>query len=194
MKRSGYWIGLLLITIGIAGMGLARLRTGHPASRVYGIVPEFSLLESSGRTVTLHDLEGKVWVADFVFTNCAGTCPMMTGKMRKLQDVLPQEIRMVSFSVDPTRDTPQALSAYAKSFGADNQRWWFLTGDQPTLYKLSTEGFKLALDNTRGTDAEPITHSTRFVLVDAHGAIRGYYGGTDDADLTRLTNDAKKLL
>jgi len=160
----------------------------------YFAVPDFSLTERSGKTITLRDLAGKVWVADFIFTNCGGTCPVMTEKMRTLQDVLPSGITLVSFTVDPSRDTVEILSGYARKYGADENRWLFLTGNKQALYDLSVKGFKLALDDTSGTVAEPITHSTRFVLVDQKGMIRGYYSGTEDEDLKRLSSEAKKLL
>src|SRR5260370_866763 len=85
----------------------------------YYRLPDFSLTDQSGKPVTLHDLSGKVWVADFIFTNCGGTCPVMTGKMRKLQEALPPEIHLVSFSVDPERDTQKILAAYAEEYGAN---------------------------------------------------------------------------
>src|SRR6266403_2078304 len=157
-------------------------------------LPDFSLTDQTDKTVTLNDLKGRVWVADFIFTNCGGTCPMMTEEMRKLQDVLPPEIRMVSFTVDPSRDTAEVLAKYAQKFGADENRWWFLTGERQALYDLSIKGFKLALEDTGGTRTEPITHSTRFALVDRQGMIRGYYGGTEDEELKRLSADARKLL
>jgi protein SCO1/2 len=160
----------------------------------YGPAPDFSLTESSGRTLTRSDLADKVWIADFVFTSCAGSCPAMTGMMRKLQDTLSPEIVLVSFSVDPERDTPQVLSEYAERFGADRKRWFFLTGDKDALHKISMEGFKLALDDTTGTVEEPITHSSRFVLVDKAGQIRGYYSGTEEEDLKRLIDEARELL
>ena len=165
-----------------------------PASIVYGAAPDFSLLDISGKPFTRSNLAGKVWVADFIFTHCAGSCPAMTGMMRKLQDQLPREINLVSFSVDPERDTPQVLTDYAKQFGADKERWMFLTGDKEQLHKISIEGFKLALDESAGTEVEPITHSSRFVLVDKDGQIRGYYSGMDEDDLKRLVEDAGKLL
>ena len=157
-------------------------------------LPEFSLTDQADKTVTLADLKGKVWVADFIFTNCGGTCPMMTDKMRKLQERLPAEIRMVSITVDPDRDTPKALAAYAAEHGATRERWLFLTGDKQSLYDLCVKGFKLPLDESGGTAAEPIAHSTRFVLVDKQGEIRGYYSGTEEQDLMRLAADAKRLL
>ncbi len=194
MNRTVYRTGLALITLGLAGLGIARMRPGNPAAITdYGQVPEFTLTESGGGNVTLQDLRGKVWIADFIFTSCAGTCPAMSSQMRTLQDELPEDIRMISFSVDPDRDTPAVLAKYAKRYGADGRRWMFLTGDRESLYTLSIKGFKLALE-ARGSDLEPITHSTRFVLIDRTGRIRGYYSGTEEEDLKRLSGDAKKLL
>jgi len=160
----------------------------------YGAAPAFSLQERSARTIGSEQLKGRVWIADFIFTHCGGTCPVMTAQMRKLQDQLPAKIQLVSFSVDPTNDTPAVLSDYANRNGADPERWWFLTGERDAMYKVSKEGFKLAVDDTQGTESEPITHSTRFVLVDGAGRIRGYYGIEDAGAMTRLVDDAKKLL
>jgi protein SCO1 len=159
----------------------------------YYPLPDFSLTDQTGKAVTLRDLSGKVWVADFIFTNCGGTCPLMTGQMRKLQEALPPEIHLVSFTVDPERDTPKVLAAYAREFGANRDRWLFLTGDKQALYDVCVKGFKLPLDAEGGTPAEPIAHSTRFVLVDKKGKIRGYYSGTEEDELKRLASDAKKL-
>jgi len=117
----------------------------------------------------------------------------MTDEMRKLADALPMEIRLVSFTVDPTRDTPRVLAAYAAEHGATSDRWLFLTGDRQALYDLCIKGFKLPLDTEGGTPAEPIAHSTRFVLVDKQGAIRGYYSGIERDELKRLATDAKRL-
>jgi len=161
---------------------------------MYGTAPAFSFTERSGREVQSSELAGKVWVADFIFTSCAGACPVMTEKMRALQEKLPPEIRLVSFTVDPERDTPETLRSYAERAGADRERWLFLTGNKEALYKLSIEGFKLGVDDAAGTPAEPITHSTRFVLVDREGRIRGYYGMEDETALERLEEDATGLL
>jgi len=161
---------------------------------VMNTVPDFTFIERSSREVKSQELAGKVWVADFVFTNCGGFCPLMTEKMRKVQDLLPAQVQLVSFSVDPDRDTPEVLAAYAKKYGADPNRWLFLTGNKDALYKLSKDGFKLAIDDTAGTEAEPITHSVRFALVDQQGRIRGYYSMDEEAELSRLVREAKSLL
>jgi protein SCO1/2 len=161
---------------------------------VLGAVPDFSLNNQESRSITRAELTGKVWIADFIFTNCSGICPVMTGQMRRLQEKLPDEIHFVSFSVDPAHDTPEVLAAYAARGGADSKRWWFLTGDKEALYRVSIQGFKLAVDDTTGTPVEPVTHSSRFVLVDRNGQIRGYYGIEDADAMTRLTADASRLL
>jgi cytochrome oxidase Cu insertion factor (SCO1/SenC/PrrC family) len=174
----------------VVALGCSR----EPELPSYYPLPDFSLTDQSEKTVTLADLKGQVWIADFIFTNCAGTCPIMTGKMRQLQEKLPSEIRLVSITVDPDRDTPKALAAYAAEHGATRDRWLFLTGDKQALYDLCVKGFKLPLDATGGTEIEPIAHSMRFVLVDQQGAVRGYYTATEDEALERLVGDAKKLL
>jgi len=160
----------------------------------YSAVPDFSMTERSNRQITRKDLDGKVWVADFIFTHCGGTCPAMSSNMEKLQKRLPKEVVLVSFSVDPTNDTPEVLTEYAKRYNADPERWLFLTGDPAGLQKLSIDGFKLALDTSSGTQAEPITHSSRFALVDRQGNIRGYYGMEDADTLDRIVTDVKTLL
>jgi protein SCO1/2 len=171
---------------------LVGIKTEPPAK--YSMVPDFDLVERSNRKVTRQELTGKVWVADFIFTTCGGICPVMTSNMRKLQDKLFADIRLVSFTVDPTHDTPEVLTEYANRYGADKDRWLFLTGDPEAIQKLSIGGFKLALDPTAGTEIEPITHSSRFVLVDREGFIRGYYGTQELADLDKLIEDANNLL
>jgi cytochrome oxidase Cu insertion factor (SCO1/SenC/PrrC family) len=195
MNKIGIRIGLFLLVTGIVVMGIAQIRSrsGAAENQVYDPVPEFTLTESGGRTVGLQDLAGKVWIADFIFTSCAGTCPLMTAQMRKLQDALPREIGLVSFSVDPKRDTPEVLARYAKQYHADPTRWMFLTGDRGTLFNLSINGFKLGVDDLQGSDQEPITHSSRLVLIDKQSRIRAYYSGTEDADLKKLIEDAKRL-
>lgn len=160
---------------------------------VFYTLPEFSLIDQNGNRVTLHDLAGKVWVADFIFTNCGGTCPLMTEKMRKLQDALPPAVHFVSFTVDPARDTSKVLAAYAAEHDANHERWSFLTGDKQDLFDICIKGFKLPLDIEGGTPSEPIAHSTRFVLVDKKGDIRGYYSGPEEDELKRLAVDARNV-
>ena len=159
---------------------------------VYGQVPSFTLTDEKGRPFGNGQLEGKVWIADFIFTSCAGTCPAMTEKMRALQGELPSSVEFVSISVDPARDTPARLARYAATSGAQEGRWHFLTADASLTERLVKEGFRLSF--AEGTDPqEPIAHSVRFVLLDKGGKIRGYYDATDPKAFGRLLRDARSL-
>ena len=156
-----------------------------------GRVPPFALVNRDRRTVRREDLAGAPWIADFVFTRCVSSCPLLTARLARFDRALPAGlgIRLVSFSVDPDHDTPAVLESYARTFGA-SRRWLFLTGDAAQIRNLSRRGFKLALE-PGGNEA--ILHSTRFVLVDGEGAIRGTYPALDPAALRRLTGDARAL-
>lgn len=164
----------------------------------FGPVPEFSLAERNGKTITLANLRGQVWIADFIYTSCTDTCPLQTAAMAKLQEQWSQQpdFKLVSFSVDPQRDTPQALARYAQRFKADVDRWLFLTGDKEQISRLVQEGFHLsatpALKSAGGEDV--ILHSPRFVLIDRGAQIRAYYDSRDADALRRLNKDLMSLL
>ena len=160
----------------------------------YGTVPPFQLVNQNGQPFGSSQLAGKIWIADFVYTSCPGPCPIISSRMSELQKPLERtDVHLVSFSVDPERDTPDVLRGYAEKLQADPKRWDFLTGSKSTVYKLSHEGFKLAVSD--GSDAEGIpVHSTRMVLVDRHGEIRGYYDATEADAVTKLLADASHLL
>lgn len=166
----------------------------------YGALPAFGLVSQTGDSVHLADLRGTVWVADFIFTNCASTCPMMSAQLSRLQKALAGETRarLVSFSVDPARDTPERLAEYAKGYGATPDRWLFLTGDKPQIRSLSVDGFHLSVGDATPADlaagAEPVMHSTRLALVDGEGHVRGYYDGTVDASVNELGDAVRRLL
>lgn len=120
-------------------------RPSQSALPPIGAVPEFSLLERSGQPVTKTDLLGKVWVVDFIFTNCVEACPLLSSRMSELQTAFASEadFRLVSITLDPERDTPETLTAYAAHLNADAQRWLFLTGDKDRIYRLARKGFYL---------------------------------------------------
>lgn len=168
------------------------------APPVLGEVPEFTLLDQRGRQVSRDDLAGRPWVADFVFTRCALSCPLMTSRMLLLGERMqPGAARRVSVSVDPDHDRPAVLAAYAESYGIGDPGWLFLTGERDAIHALVVGGFRLAVDDEPppGTvpAGEPILHSTRFVLVDAGGRIRGYYDAVSDEGLDRLLRDLGSL-
>ena len=174
-----------------------RSDSSHDAKQ-YGSVPEFTLTERDGSVVGLPQLRGKIWVADFIYTTCTDTCPLQSAMMAKLQHqyATKPDFQLVSFTVDPERDTPQALTRYATKFQADGKRWYFLTGPKERIVRLVQEEFHLAVA-TFASDAQPacvIGHSPRFVLVDKEARIRGYYDSRESEALVRLKNDIDSLV
>lgn len=196
LLRLLLWAVLVLALVAVAGAAAwSRWGARREPPPVLGEVPPFSLVNRDGRTVTRNDLAGAPWIADFVFTRCMSSCPLLSARLARLDRELPPgaAIRLVSFTVDPTYDTPAVLERYAGSFAA-SRRWLFLTGDEWQLRNLSWQGFKLALEPGQGKGGvEAILHSTRFALVDADGIIRGSYPALDPDALQRLTADARAL-
>ncbi|HSF43889.1 MAG TPA: SCO family protein [Thermoanaerobaculia bacterium] len=200
LRRGLLWGLLVAALLAVTAAALVqRLRRPEPPP-VLSQVPDFRLTNRDGRPVRLADLSGAPWVADFIFTRCPASCPMMTARMARFGRDLPKDlpVRLVSFSVDPEHDTPEVLERYAKSFSAPD-RWLFLTGTREQIRSLSIEGFKLGLEMDPPpappgiTAPEPILHSTRFVLVDGEGRIRGYYEAFDEEAMKRLETDLRAL-
>ncbi|HXV18982.1 MAG TPA: SCO family protein [Candidatus Omnitrophota bacterium] len=163
-------------------MVIARTLTQSPQLADYGAVASFSMIERSGRAMTLEELKGSPWVASFMFTQCAGQCPTMNFKIMGLQGKLPGDTKIISFSVDPENDTPAVLSRYAKQFNPDPERWFFLTGEKPEIDSL------LKSFHVNSSD-DPMLHSLRLVLIDGEGRIRGYYNTGEDEALGKLLSD-----
>jgi protein SCO1 len=182
----------LLLLLWLRHIEVAALRQRAVSS--YGTVPAFELLNQNGQPFGSAQLAGKIWIADFIYTTCPGPCPMISSRMSELQKPLEKsDVHLVSFSVDPEKDTPQVLRGYAEKLQADPARWDFLTGPKSAIYKLSHDGFKLALSDGGDERGIPV-HSTRMVLVDRHGQIRGYYDATEPDAVTKLLADTNHLL
>jgi len=168
------WCVLGVVFVGVVGFGvwsLVREERIKPSSSgafpahlpVYGSIPNFALIDQSGHPVRRGDLEGKVWIANFIFTNCPDECPLMTVEMAQMQSELAHmaDFRLVSISVDPDRDTPAVLSEYAERFNADPGRWLFLTGDKRAIYRLAAEGFRLGIvDPAEPSHSSPVKGSS----------------------------------
>ena len=173
-------------------------RAGSDGVKQYGAVPDFKLTERSGKDVAMGDLRGKIWIADFIYTTCTDTCPLQTAAMAQLQKEFAAQsaVQFVSVSVDPERDTPQVLSAYADKHEANRQRWYFLTGQRDQVIKLIRDGFHLSVAALPDSAEQSgmIPHSPRFVLIDRQSHIRGYYDSRELAGLARLKNDIETLL
>jgi cytochrome oxidase Cu insertion factor (SCO1/SenC/PrrC family) len=182
----------LLVLLWLRSVEVNALR--QRAVSTYGTVPPFQLTNQNGQPFGSADLQGKIWIADFIYTTCPGPCPMISSRMSELQKPLDKtDVHLVSFTVDPAKDTPEVLRGYAAKLQAQPGRWDFLTGPQSTIYDLSRSGFKLAvLDRSQETGL-PV-HSTRLILVDRHGVIRGYYDATEPDAITKLLADTNHLL
>jgi protein SCO1/2 len=154
-----------------------------------GQTPEFTLTAEDGAPFGSAQLKDKVWVANFIFTTCNGPCPRMSAQMKRLQEATRDVagLRLVSVTIDPARDSVEALSAYSRRYKADPARWRFLTGKPEDIRRVSLDAFRLS--DVGGA----LEHSSRFALVDRKGAIRGYYDTTDSGALEQLEEDIRKL-
>jgi protein SCO1/2 len=185
VRHGGAWA--LLAALCLCACGESSARTQSPTARAADddwVGPEladFRMGASDGREVTLASLAGAPFVLDFVFTSCTGPCPAMSDSMGRLQhDLAGTPVRLVSVSVDPETDTPERLAEYGAARGADPERWSFLRGDEAAVTALATS---VLLPAARNPDVDPglrVAHSSRFVVVDGSGRVRGYYEGTTD--------------
>ena len=180
-------VGALLLTVAPT---LARKLLGGPSMPVYGHVPDFHLVDEQGAPFTASAMLGHVTVVDFIFTRCPTSCPRLTARMGELQSRLAQRgdaARLVSISVDPENDTPAVLAGYAVRAGANPRTWSFLTGPAADVQKVVVSGFKVsAAREARGANDYDVVHGEWFVLVDAHGDIRGYFTTAEEKDLDPL--------
>jgi protein SCO1/2 len=169
-----------------------------PKLPVLATLPAFRLTDQAGRPFGSEELEGRTWVASFIFTRCDTICPAITARMARIQDRtrnLGTAFHLVSFSVDPEFDTPERLEAYARAHRASPRLWSFLTGPEAAVKEAVVGGLKVALGRERSEDGrfEGIFHGSHLVLVDQRGRVRGYYD-SDDADaVDRVVRDAGLL-
>lgn len=184
------WLGLgFTAALLVLAFLLATLKMGAALGKplqVYGQVASFTLTNQDGRPISLSDLRGKVWVADIIFTRCPGPCLKMTRQMAELQATLPanSQAKLVSLTTDPAFDAPPVLRTYAQRFGADFNRWMFLTGTPKQIASLAIDSLKLTAiekkPEERESPADLFVHSTIFVVIDKHGQLRGIFETTGD--------------
>jgi protein SCO1/2 len=179
------WLGLSL-AFGLLGLGyLVSLtemaRVQKSALPVLGQIADFTLTNQDGKITTLAGLTNHVWIADIIFTRCAGPCPRMTGQMKSLQDSLPQTsgAKLVTLTTDPDYDSPAVMKKYGERFGADFNRWAFLTGTKPEIAALASGSLKLSAVPIDPKDQKSVAdlfiHTTIFVVVDKHAQLRGIF-------------------
>ncbi len=173
--------------------------SSSPAPPVLLKAPVFELSSQDGAAFGTDELGGRVWVANFMFTQCTATCPRQTAKIAELQRRAArwpdwERIRLISFSVDPERDTVAKLKEYADFHRADHEHWKFLTGTRKELFRISKDGFKLPVSEAARDGSKPIMHAPQFILIDAEGRIRGYYDSQSEDDFAKLLADLRFVL
>ncbi|MEE3298064.1 MAG: SCO family protein [Planctomycetota bacterium] len=196
------WLSWSLLAVGILVV-VAYAAVWEPPRVLirHGEVPAFELDDQEGAKVSRESLRGKVWVGTFMFTNCGNACPGMAAELLKIQktirneDGLAGKLRLVSFSLDPGRDTPLQLARYSSQQGIDSDYWSFLRGERGEIVRLCEQGFRMSAGRGREAGADPgVPHSDRFALVDAEGIIRGYYRPSSIPDDLEKLLDAARIL
>jgi protein SCO1/2 len=200
------WTILVLVMLGLCG-ALA-LRSFHASERIgqsSAALPEiapvgaFTMTDANGQVVTDQDLKGKLWVAQFFFTDCPGPCPAVSRQLFALQGMISQtrDVALVSISIDPEHDTPAALRDYARAVGADSKRWLFLAGTPEMTQQLVARDFMIGFKENPQDQQKTLgrfVHSTKLALVDAKGTIRAYYDGLDIETPQKIATDLGTLL
>jgi protein SCO1/2 len=190
MNRAGYHVLLIIIVLGLGANWVIEKANNSHDIPILKPVPQFSFFNQRGEPFTNENLEFKVTILDFMFTSCAGPCPMMTLNMSNLykdfDDV--KEVQFVSITVDPVVDTQEKLREYAELIGVDDGRWQFLWSDMDAIKDLKKNGFMLFADDL------PQGHAIKFVLIDHKGNIRKYFDGTDEASQKVLRKDIANLV
>lgn len=169
------------------------IKIAHPFHVVFpvkGSVPDFSLMTQTGNPISKKNLDGKIYVADFIFTRCSDICPRMAVQMTRVQEKYKDnhDFKILSFTVDTENDSLSVLSDYAINCNAIKDKWYFITGKKEEIFSLAREGFKLSAEESADSPQNFI-HSDRFVLVDKEGKIRGYYSGLDSTEVNQLIRD-----
>jgi protein SCO1 len=165
----------------------------------YHTIPDFNLINQDGKPMMGKSLKGKIHIADFFFTRCGTICPKLSSQLSRVQDIFRNidQVKLVSYSVDPEHDRPEQLREYAKRYEAIPGKWTFLTGSKTDIYRLIQKAYFLPVVDAGVQDASPdetFSHSEKVVLVDKEGIIRGYYDGTDKEDVDRLVLETRVLL
>lgn len=191
------WAGLALTAFVIFAAWLSAALKAKPVP-VYGTIPDFTLTNQNGNAVSLADLRGHIWIADVIFTRCPGQCPQMTAHMTELEHTLaPGSVTFVTFTTDPAFDQPAVMKKYADRFDAIDSRWFFLTGAKSELHKVEVDGLRLAvLDKPAGEQEganDLFIHSSKFVLIDRQGQIRGYFDGEKPTAVREVALAAQNL-
>ncbi len=190
MNKLIYVISTILILLALgANWVISKANSSQDLVKIK-LVPSFSFTNQEGETFTNHNLENKISIIDFIFTNCPGPCPIMSNNMKELYDDYNgiYEVQFISITVDPQNDNKDRLKQYSDSYNVNDSRWQFLTAEIDKIKDLKQNGFMLYAGEL------PQAHAIKFILVDNNGIIRQYYDGTEKASMSVLRKDIQLLL
>ena len=206
MNKTGIFLLCFFMLLGISFLGyFYKVNNEHKAPTLpiigneqnHHIAP-FSFVNQEGKTITNADVRGKICVVEYFFATCKGMCPKMNENMEKVYKAFlgNKNVLILSHTVDPLKDTVQALKAYSLRFDADPNQWMFLTGDKKQLYDMARYSYLIsAEDDTAGVSIDKdFIHDKHYTLVDGYGRVRGFYDGTDKGDVGKLISDINALL
>lgn len=188
----GWFLGVIVVVM-VMGLGASfvidRAEKSRAAIDVIKAVPPFEFTSHRGDPFSLEDMKGMISIVDFIFTTCPDICPVMSARMKSLYELYgdSEKVQFVSFSVDPDNDTIPKLKEYADKLGVNNDRWTFVRGPIEEIAELSEKGFYLPANDL------PMGHSSRFVLVDRDGMIRGYYESLETEKINLLKEHIVEL-
>jgi len=192
------WGGLLMTMLALLTVFVVLPGRSKPLP-VLGSLPDFALTDQNNQNLTLASFRGDVWIADVIFTRCAGQCPIMSAHMQTIQDSLPAglPIKLVSFTTDSAFDTSEVLKKYAARYGARDRQWIFLTGSKAALRNATVDGLKLGVMDTppseRANPDDLFIHSQKLVVIDQKGQIRGYFDGETAEGASEALAAAQRL-
>jgi protein SCO1/2 len=161
----------------------------------YHTIPEFNLIDQDGKPLKGSDLRGSIYVTDFFFTTCPGICPKLTNQLKRVQEEFASndQIKILSITVDPAHDSAEVLKNYAELNRAIPNKWFFATGQKDSIYNLAHNGYFISAGEEKN-GPEAFLHSSKLILVDKEGRIRGYYDGTSQTEVDRLVTEIKVIL
>lgn len=201
IKLSLFWAGSLLVfACNTVPESLPFL--GPPVISASGDtlkhrIPAFTFASHLGDSLGNKELEGKIYVADFFFTSCPTICPIMKSQMLRVHQYFKEneQVRLLSFTIDPVRDTVEKLQEHAEGLGVEGEQWQFLTGDQDAIYDIAAKGFMVsAMEDSSAIEDGGFIHSGAFLLIDRKGHVRGQYDGTVEVEVNQLIRDMELLL
>lgn len=210
-RRNSILLGVALALPAAVIIALVQQRRAAHALPEYWTVPPFGLIDQDSALFRHTDLAGHAWLVSFAYTNCPDVCPLVTQRMAQLRDLLLRRgelgsIRLLTISVDPQRDSPAVLRAYAQQFRASKPNWFFLTGQPDSVFNLVLQGFKLSLthpaehgnleqahQHAAAAANYMVAHSDRIVLVDRQRMVRGTYELSNPGAQQELERDLRRL-